>query len=63
MTQNFWQKLSFAKRITGTGYPFEEDSYRALILEEIQRDYDPTQAVSDDKLLLWLSLVTVVRSL
>lgn len=35
------QKLSFAKRIAGTGYPFEEDSYRALILKEIQRDYDP----------------------
>lgn len=35
------QKLSFSKLIAGTGYPFEEDSYRALILEEIQRDYDP----------------------
>lgn len=35
------QKLSFSKLIAGTGYPFEEDFYRALILEEIQRDYDP----------------------
>lgn len=33
--------LSFAKRIAGTGYPFEEDAYRALILEEVQRAYDP----------------------
>nr|WP_236693022.1 alpha/beta hydrolase [Aneurinibacillus tyrosinisolvens] len=33
--------LSFAKRIAGTGYPFEEDAYRVLILEEIQRAYDP----------------------
>ncbi|MBE1556123.1 alpha/beta fold hydrolase [Sporosarcina limicola] len=33
--------VSFAKRIAGTGYPFEEDAYRALILEEVQRAYDP----------------------
>ena len=33
--------LSFAKRIAGTGYPFEEDAYQALILEEVQRAYDP----------------------
>lgn len=33
--------LSFAKRIAGTGYPFDEDAYRALILEEVQRAYDP----------------------
>lgn len=33
--------LSFAKRIAGTGYPFEEDAYRALILEEVHRAYDP----------------------
>jgi pimeloyl-ACP methyl ester carboxylesterase len=33
--------LSFAQRIAGTGYPFDEDNYRALILEEIQRAYDP----------------------
>ncbi|MGE7689876.1 alpha/beta fold hydrolase [Lysinibacillus sp. NPDC097214] len=36
--------LSFAKRIAGTGYPFEEDTYRALILEEVQRAYDPGSA-------------------
>ncbi|MGE7024197.1 alpha/beta fold hydrolase [Solibacillus cecembensis] len=34
-------KLSFAKRIAGTGYPFEEDAYRTLILEEVQRAYVP----------------------
>ncbi|WP_025115684.1 alpha/beta fold hydrolase [Lysinibacillus fusiformis] len=34
-------KLSFAKCIAGTGYPFDEDAQRALILEEVQRDYDP----------------------
>lgn len=33
--------LSFAKRIAGTGYPFEEDEYRALLLEEVRRAYDP----------------------
>ncbi|WP_129732095.1 alpha/beta fold hydrolase [Ectobacillus funiculus] len=33
--------LSFAKRIAGTGYPFEEDAYQSLILEEVQRAYDP----------------------
>jgi pimeloyl-ACP methyl ester carboxylesterase len=33
--------LSFVKRIAGTGHPFEEDTYRALILEEVQRAYDP----------------------
>ncbi|MFJ7664951.1 alpha/beta fold hydrolase [Lysinibacillus sp. NPDC097162] len=33
--------LSFAKRIAGTGYPFEEEAYRALILEEAHRAYDP----------------------
>lgn len=33
--------FSFAKRIAGTGYPFEEDAYRALIMEEAQRAYDP----------------------
>lgn len=33
--------LSFAKRIAGTGYPFEEDAYRTLIMEEAQRAYDP----------------------
>ncbi|MDI4643709.1 alpha/beta fold hydrolase [Cohnella hashimotonis] len=33
--------LSFAKRIAGTGYPFEEDAYRALVLEEARRAYDP----------------------
>jgi pimeloyl-ACP methyl ester carboxylesterase len=33
--------LSFARRIAGTGYPLEEDDHRALILEEVQRAYDP----------------------
>ncbi len=33
--------LSFAHRIAGAGYPFEEDIHRALILEEVQRVYDP----------------------
>jgi len=33
--------LSFARRIAGTGYPFDEDNYRALILEEVRRAYDP----------------------
>ena len=33
--------LAFAKRISGTGYPFEMDEYRSLIREEVQRAYDP----------------------
>ncbi|MEK3787076.1 alpha/beta fold hydrolase [Paenibacillus sp. FSL K6-1230] len=33
--------ISFARRIAGTGYPFEEGAYRELILEEAQRGYDP----------------------
>ncbi len=33
--------IAFAKRIAGTGYEFEEDAHRALILEEVQRAYDP----------------------
>ena len=33
--------LAFAKRIAGTGYPFDEESYMALIREEVQRAYDP----------------------
>lgn len=33
--------LAFARRIAGTGHPFDEQSLRALILEEIRRSYDP----------------------
>ncbi|QOS79566.1 alpha/beta hydrolase [Paenibacillus sp. JNUCC31] len=33
--------LAFAKRIAGTSYPFEENEYRSLIREEVQRAYDP----------------------
>lgn len=33
--------LAFAKRIAGTGYPFDEKTYRELILEEVKRAYDP----------------------
>lgn len=32
--------LSFAKRISGTGYPFEEEQYKELLLEEVKRAYD-----------------------
>lgn len=34
-------RLSFAQRIAGTGYPFEKDNHRALILEEVRRAFDP----------------------
>ncbi|RQW22489.1 alpha/beta hydrolase [Bacillus sp. C1-1] len=34
-------KLSFAKCIAGTGYPFEKNAYRDSILAEVQRNYDP----------------------
>ncbi|MFC7677766.1 alpha/beta fold hydrolase [Paenibacillus sp. GCM10028914] len=33
--------LAFAKRIAGTGYPFDENEYCSLIREEVQRAYDP----------------------
>ncbi|WP_405112897.1 alpha/beta hydrolase [Paenibacillus sp. FSL K6-1217] len=33
--------MAFAKRIAGTGYPFDEEAYRALIREEVRRNYDP----------------------
>jgi len=34
--------LSFARRISGRGYPFDEGAHRALILEETRRSYDPS---------------------
>ncbi|MBG9783310.1 alpha/beta fold hydrolase [Shouchella lehensis] len=34
-------KLSFAKCIAGTGYPFEKKAYRDSIMAEVQRNYDP----------------------
>lgn len=33
--------LAFARRIAGTGYPFDEEHHRMLILEEVRRAYDP----------------------
>ncbi|MEJ0096505.1 MAG: alpha/beta hydrolase [Methylocella sp.] len=33
--------IAFTRRITGTGHPFDEGAYRALILEEVRRAYDP----------------------
>ncbi len=32
---------AFARRIAGTGYPFDEEAYRMLIREEVRRAYDP----------------------
>lgn len=32
---------AFARRIAGTGYPFDEEAHRALVLEELSRAYDP----------------------
>jgi pimeloyl-ACP methyl ester carboxylesterase len=34
--------LAFARRIAGTGYPFDEETHAALILEETRRAYDPS---------------------
>lgn len=34
-------RLAFARRISGTGGPFDETAHRALIKEEVQRCYDP----------------------
>lgn len=36
------QSLAFARRIASPGYAFDEASHRALILEEIERGYDPS---------------------
>ncbi|MEZ0168642.1 alpha/beta fold hydrolase [Microvirga sp. TS319] len=33
--------LAFARRIAGTGHPFDEEAHRLLILEETRRVYDP----------------------
>lgn len=34
-------RLAFARRIAGTGHPFDEEFHRAILLEEVQRCYDP----------------------
>lgn len=34
-------RLAFARRIAGKGYPFNEETHRALLLEEVHRNYDP----------------------
>jgi pimeloyl-ACP methyl ester carboxylesterase len=33
--------VAFARRIAGTGYPFDENEYYSIIREEVQRAYDP----------------------
>ncbi|CUS45305.1 Beta-ketoadipate enol-lactone hydrolase [hydrothermal vent metagenome] len=33
--------LAFARRIAGSGYPFDEEVQRALLLEELRRAHDP----------------------
>ncbi|OKO70304.1 alpha/beta hydrolase [Bradyrhizobium sp. AS23.2] len=32
---------AFARRIAGSGYPFDEEAHRLLVLEETRRAYDP----------------------
>lgn len=34
-------RLAFARRIAGSGYPFDEDAHRAILLEEARRRHDP----------------------
>ncbi|SMF56263.1 Pimeloyl-ACP methyl ester carboxylesterase [Xaviernesmea oryzae] len=34
-------RLAFARRIAGTGYPFDEEAHRAILLNEVRRSYDP----------------------
>ncbi len=36
--------LTFARRIAGSGYPFDEAAHRDLLLEEARRAYDPAGA-------------------
>ncbi|UPG89154.1 alpha/beta fold hydrolase [Luteibacter aegosomaticola] len=33
--------IHFARRIAGSGFPFDENAHRALIAEELRRAYDP----------------------
>ncbi|MDQ0320256.1 pimeloyl-ACP methyl ester carboxylesterase [Pararhizobium capsulatum DSM 1112] len=33
--------LAFARRIAGSGHPFDEEGHRRLVLEEVRRAYDP----------------------
>jgi pimeloyl-ACP methyl ester carboxylesterase len=33
--------LAFARRIAGSGYPFNDEDHRGLVLEEVKRAYDP----------------------
>jgi len=33
--------LAFARRITGSGFAFDEEAHRALVLDEARRAYDP----------------------
>lgn len=34
-------RLAFARRIAGTGYPFDEEAHRGMLMEEVRRGYDP----------------------
>ena len=34
-------RLAFARRIAGSAYPFDGGAHRALLLEEVERRYDP----------------------
>ncbi len=34
-------RLAFARKIAGTGFPFDEEGHRAILLEEVRRYYDP----------------------
>ncbi len=35
-------RLAFARRIAGSGYPFDEEAHRTLLLEEARRSYNPS---------------------
>ncbi len=38
----YWEPIdTFARRVAGKGYPFDEKAHRALVLEEVGRAYDP----------------------
>ncbi len=38
------QSIAFAQRISGSRYPLDDQAHRLLVLEEIQRAYDPAGA-------------------
>ena len=41
MSRDFWRIPWPSRRISGSGYPFDEEAHRRLVLDETRRAYDP----------------------